>query len=410
MRAFTIKTIYSEETVKLAYRDGSVEDNRAFVEYSSARLYTTDNVIVASGPGRKLDELTNRVLKLTRLFGLSLDAELPDQDFYKGSACFNKPVSLDDALETIKTTCRELVSKGLGCEAVFVNRWLRIKHNVEEYGVEAEEERWLSELYVYSYAIHMGQLLSTGLSYVFIDKQIASSEEIVERTQYKLMNQAKARRFNPIYSGSWVVVLKNNAACSLYHEIAHLLEADEPIRIGLNTRIGYGIKIYEDPFYPGPLRRLFDDEAYPAWRRVLVEDGFVVDYLRSRLCSGESKAGNGRGLFTKPKSMYHQLVVKPGDWSLDEVENEFKKIIIVEDVVKAEAYDGLIKLFPEVAVLKDRDRVQPIKSIELAVPVNQLEKSILGLGETIYTRFSYEKNQPIYEAAPLTIIEMRVRS
>ncbi|MEM4433060.1 MAG: metallopeptidase TldD-related protein [Desulfurococcaceae archaeon] len=410
MKAFIIKSAIVEETLEVAYRDGSIEDNRFASEYSSVKLYTPYSVVVASAQGKKFDELESIVMKHARTFGVSINVELPEQNFYKGSVSFNNPVEYDDALEIIRKICSELKSKGFGCESIFIIRRSRVKHIVEEYGVEAIEDRWLNELYVYSYAIHAGQLLSTGLNYVFMDKHVDISEDIVEKIQYMLMNQAKARRFNPVYSGPWIVVLKNDAACSLYHEIAHLLEADEPLKIGLNTRIGDGIRIYEDPFYPGPLRRLFDDEVYPAWRRTLIEDGFVVDYLRSRLCVDESKAGNGRGLFTKPKSMYHQLVVKPGDWSLDEAENEFKKIIVVENIIKAETYNGLIRIFPEIAVLKDKERVQPVKSLEVAVPIAQLNKSIIGLGEEIYTRFSYEKNLPIYDVAPLTIIEMRVRS
>lgn len=409
LSGFLIKTNYKEESVELAYRDGSVEENRSSVDYDIARLYTSGNIVIVSSPSWEAEKLVERASRLAEYFRINGESDLFEKDFYKGSVSFNKPVSLDEALELIKKICSELRSKGLGCEAVFINRRWRIRHVIDDYGIEAEEDRWLNELYIYSYAIHMGQLLSTGINYVFIDRLMDVSEESSQGIYYSLLKQARAKRFNPIYSGSWIVVLKKNAACALYHELAHLLEADEPIKLGLNAKISDMIKMYEDPFYPGPLRRLFDDEVYPAWRRMLIDDGLVVDYLRNRLCSDDSKPGNGRGLFVKPKAMYHQLIVKSGDWGSDEIEDEFKRFIVVEEIVKAEVYDGLIKLLPEMGVLKDKDKVQPIKHFELALPINQLDRSIIGLGEEIYTRFSYEKNQPIYEVTPLSIIEMRVR-
>lgn len=410
MTALLIKTTYREERVELSYRDDSVEENRSVFDYSIARLYTSGRFIVVSSAGRNRDDVVKRALRFAEESRFAGRLKIDEQNFYKGSACFNKPVSVDDALDLMKKVCSELRSKGLQCEAVFVTRRALVRHFVEDYGAEAEEERWLNELDIYVYTINMGQLLSTSIKYVFMDKLRDVSEEASQNISYALLKQAEARRFNPMFSGSWIVVLKRNAACSLYHELAHLFEADKPLKICLNTKIGEAIKIYEDPFYPGPLQRLFDDEVYPAWRRVLVDNGVVVDYLRTRLSINGSRPGNGRGLFTKPKAMYHQLIVKPGDWSADEIDQEFKRLILVEEITKTELHNGFIRFTPEYGFLKINDQVQPIKHFELAIPINQLSRLITGLGEDIYTRFSYERGQPLYEVAPLTIIEMRVIS
>ena len=256
----------------------------------------------------------------------------------------------------------------------------------------------------------MGTLLSTGkvLAMGKLRELFKEIERMVKNLYEKLLIQARTRRFNPIHTGHWKTLLMGDATCAFYHEITHLLQADEPVKLQLNTEIGGDLRIVEDPFYEGPLQRVFDDELYPAWRRVLIDDGVVVDYLRTRLTSRGSKPGNGRGLFTRPKPLYYQLIVKPGDWSFDEVFEEFKRLLVVEDIIKAELHGGYIRIVPETAYVYEKGNWTPVKNLNIQIPVSQLSKSLIGMTRNLYMRYSYEKNHPIYEVAPATILESRV--
>ena len=405
----TLWSRYSEETVEVAYRSGSFEVNRYSGAYSIGRLYSGRGFRVVSCAGECRDWAKSLLARLART-GDRTSTSVYCSDFYKGDFTIGSRTHLEEALAIAERTGKLLRDYGLSSEVILVSRHVRVEHSVEEYGVEARENRWLHELYINAYTLYMGSLLSTGFALASTTPKSlnADIERIINRISERIKLQARARRFNPVHVGSWRVLLSGDAACAFFHEIAHLLEADEPVKLGLDTNLGGGLKVIEDPFYPGPLQRVFDDEVYPAWRRTLVDDGVVVDYLRSRLTSGNSRPGNGRGLFTRPKPMYYQLVVSPGDWGLDEVFEEVRRLIAIDSIVKAELYQGYIRIVPEYGVFYEKGSSTPIKGFEVLVPVSRLSSLLIGLTRSRSERYSYEKNMNIYEVAPAVVLEARI--
>lgn len=410
LHGFTIDSSYSENTVEVAYRNGSFEWNRYGGVFFSRRIYGEGFIRIYSGTDRGEVEKHS---KLSYVFPVKERFNIYCKEFYGGGVNVGEPGEPDQYFELVKNLASRLVDSGLKTEVVLVSRTIRVEHNVLEHNVAAFENRFLHELHVYVYNVYMGRLVSSGELVVSnkLRDLLDESDSLADRLLDKLKTMVYARSFNPVHTGRWVVLLKGASACAFYHEVAHLLENDEPVKLPLNYEFNVDLKIVEDPFYAGPLQRLFDDEVYPAWRRTLVDAGVVVDYLRTRIdCNEEFKPGNARGLFVKPKAMYHQLVVKPGDWSVEEVLDEFKRLIIAKDVVKAELYGNYISIYPEASYIYDKGRWMPVRNALIRIPVTQLNRLLIGLTNDVNVRYSFEKSNPIYETTPSTVLEAQVLS
>lgn len=403
--SITIESTYYEESVEVAYRGGGFEWNTNSNRYFSKRIYSDGFIRVYSGVNREdVENHAKVVIQPVYSTELSVNCD----EFYNGGFSVGEPCSDGERIELMKNVISRLINTGLRTETILVSRLMEVEHNVVEYGVHASEKRFIHELYLYLYGVHMGRLISVGELIVSnkLSEVLGKLDDAVDKLFSKVKTLIYAKSFNPINIGKWVVLLSGDSACAFYHEVAHLLESDEPVKLPLNYEFNVDLKVIEDPFTAGPLQRLFDDEVYPAWRRTLIDKGIVVDYLRTRLTSDkEHKPGNARGLFIKPKPMYHQLVVKPGDWSIDEALEEFKKMIVVRDIVKAELYGNYITIYPEDAYIYDKERWMPVRNLLIRIPVHQLNRVIVGLTNEVNVRYSFERNHPVYEAAPSTIIE-----
>lgn len=407
VKPLLMKTNYSDYSFELARRGDSTEENFYHGDYVVYRVYAGREVYVYSST-REREHLVKQSVEKTLNLNTETSAFL--EAFYTGGFSAGREMSVEEARELVEIAYRELQAHGLNGEVVLVSHHTRVEHVVEDYGARASEERWVHELYLYPYVLYMGRL-------VVASKLIASNDpkyileavgNTVENLAKKVELQVRARNLSPVSAGKWTTLLLGDSACALYHEVAHLLQADEPVKLPIDTEVKEGLSIVEDPYYPGPLQRVFDDEMYPAWRRTLVDSGVVVDYLRTRLTSGDSKPGNARGLFTKPKPLYHQLVVKPGDWRVDEVLEEFKRLIVVEDVVKAELYGGYVDVIPEHALLCENTECKPIRGFTLRIPFTKLSNTIVGLTRSTSARYSYERSEPVFEVTPSTIVNSRV--
>lgn len=402
-----LKTYYREETLEIAYRGDSFETNIYSGDYVSYRIYLGGGIRVFSSPLNQEHRIKPFIDKYR---GIVVDKLSFEYKFYNGRYSIGREIDIDTAKEITGIIWEKFREYGLNSEIIIVSRHTITKHLVEDYNVEAIDDRWIHELYIYPYTIYMGRLVSSGKLIAFNDPGILKKEidNIIKSMVRKIEIQLKTRRFNPVYTGRWKTILAGDSACVFYHELTHLLQADEPVKLPLEKEIGGELNIVEDPFYPGLLQRVFDDELYPGWRRTLVEDGVVIDYLRNRLTSQDSKPGNGRGIFTKPKPLYHQLIVKPGDWSIDEALEEFKKIIYVEDILKAELYENYIAIIPENGLVYENNKWIPVRGFIIRIPVDQLNNVLIGVTKTINMRYGFEKNNPVYEVAPSTILEARI--
>ena len=406
-KPLVIKTTYTDEAFQVANRGDSVEVNFYRGDYVAYRAYVGKSIRVYSSTAEKEHLITPLVEKVS---GIDTDVEAAAEEFYRGEFSAGREMSVDYAEEIVEMLSNEFRARGLQAEVILVSHHEVVEHVVKDYEARAREERWLHELYVYPYALQMGHLASSSKLLASSDPKhlVGKLENLVETLVEKISLQLNARAFNPLNVGKWTTLLSGDAACAFYHELAHLLQADEPIKLPIDAETKEGVVMVEDPFYPGPLQRVFDDEQYPAWRRVLLDNGVVVDYLRTRLTSNGSKPGNARGLFTKPKPMHHQLVVKPGDWRVREVFEEFERLIVVENIAKAEMHGNYVDVIPEHALICEKEKCTPVRGFALKIPIVKLSDVLIGLTRDINSRYSYEKSTPLYEVAPSTIVNSRV--
>ncbi len=407
--SFTDRVHYYENVVEVALRDGCFETNRSSNSIKAVRSYVEGCFSVASSTDEDYEVLKSKLLKAPR--HLCRGEKWFNENLSRGEFSVGEEVGEDELRALAEVTYEMLVEKGVKGEVIASHRKARVEHFVEEHDVIAVERRTITELYIYPYTLMYGALASTGsLTAALRVKSIYDElTGIVEGLVNNLRHQLIAKRFNPMYGGHWKVILSGEASPAVFHELAHLLQGDEPVKLKIGINLGEKINIVEDPFHPGPLQRVFDDELYPAWRRTLVEDGSIVDYLHTRMTVfNEAKPGNARGLFTRSKPLHHQLIVKKGDWSIDEMIDVAKRALIVRSIARAEVGRDYIRLIPEAAVVSERDKLTPTKALEVLIPLGRLGSVFIGLAKDRNARYAYEKQQPVYEVAPTILVEARI--
>lgn len=405
------KITYSEEVYEVAFRSGVIESNMSSQKVLGVRIYRNGCLRVYSSTKAKTH---NELLKTMHMVKEECIGSVPwyDRCYFNGRAFFGKPSSQTDLYQLVRSTAKTLGSEGFNVEVIGLARRSIVEIESTTTSARGVEERYTYELYVYPYTMYMGRLLSTGFFFAgeSIEDLYARIESVVEESRAVMASMLRARRLNPAYSGKWFVVLTGEASPAFYHEITHLLQGDEPVKLRKGTLLSQELSISENPFYQGPLKHLFDDELYPSWRRRLVEKGVVVDYLHTRTtCQGmECKPGNARGLFTRSKPLHHQLVVGRGTWDFEEMLLESRRSIVVSKIIKSEIDGEYIRIKPEIAWVAEKDKLVPVRISEVAVPVSKLGEVIVGLGKKFSDRVSYEKNHLVYEVAPETLLEARV--
>ncbi len=400
--------LYSEEVVEVSYRSGCFEFNHVVNSVRCVRVFDRGCLGVASSSRLGFDKLYSIALKSTS--NCRDRVEWFDRDYYSGSVSVGVDRGWDVLYDVVRSVVDYFSSMGVGCEVVGVYKKLRREHSVVSHSVEAVEDRVLYEVYMYSYTVFYGRPLSTGLLIGSNNpSRLARVFDEIGELYNILIGQARARQLNPVYTGRWHVVFTRDSAPTLYHELVHLLQSTSLKKLPIGYRIKEGLNIIENPFYPGPLQRVFDDELYPGWKRVLIEDGVVVDYLCTRTTiRDKEKPGNARGLFTRPIPLHYQLVVSRGDWGFDEMLFESRRSIVVGGVVEAHVYGGYIRIIPEVAWVAEKDKLQPVRVNEILIPLNKLNEVFIGFGKRLYSRYGFEKGFEVYEVAPETLVEARV--
>lgn len=407
--SFNDRVHYCENVVEVALRDGCFEINRSTNSIKAIRSYVEGCFSVASSTDEDYEVLKSKLLKAPK--HLCRGETWFNETLSSGEFSVGEEVYEDDLKALTEVTYEMLVERGVKGEVIASHRRVRVEHFVEEYNVTAVERRAITELYIYPYTLMYGALASTGLLTATLRVRSIYDEltNIIDSLVNNLRHQLIAKRLNPMYSGHWKIILSGEASPAVFHELAHLLQGDEPVKLKIGMNLGEKVNMIEDPFHPGPLQRVFDDELYPAWRRTLIEDGRIVDYLHTRMTVfNEAKPGNARGLFTRSKPLHHQLIVKKGDWSIDEMIDVAKRALIVRSIARAEVSRDYIRLIPEAAVVSERDKLTPTKALEILIPLGRLDAVFIGLGKDRNARYTYEKQQPLYEVAPTILVEARV--
>ncbi len=404
---------YMEEIYEVSIRNGSIEINHAKNTINGRRILDKNLIVISSNTPEPVNykqyslwakEISKRIKSLEKSRWLN-------GNYYRGSVVIGSDNGVEPLIEIVKYTYEQLLDKGLKAEVIGVLKKIRRKHKIFINNGEAIEDRYLYELYIYPYTIFYGKILSS--SKLIADNNVkglyGKVDKALDDIYRDIVLKSKSKRLNPIYTGKWHVILSGEASPIIYHEIIHLLQGDEPLKLPRGYRFEAELIIIEDPFHKGPLQRLFDDEVYPAWRRVLTEKGEVVDYLHTRTTVQEgSKPGNARGLFTRSKPLHHQLIVKPGDWSIEEMMIESRKSIIVESVAEAHIHNRYIRIIPETCLVSKKDRVEPVFIGEILIPIDKLNQIFIGISKNIFNRYTFEKGFEVYEEAPATLIYGRI--
>ncbi len=402
--------VYREHIIEISSRGKSIEHNEYTNTIYGVRVLKNNCLSIAS---------STTISDFNKLYEIALlntshcvdKVNWYNDKYYSGHIKIGKENNCSSLREIVLYINRLFQEKELDSEVIGVCKRVSKEISVKTTNAVAKEYRVLYELYLYPYTLYMGRLVSSGA--IIAGNSINEVWRYVEDSMHNLVNnivgQARAKTFNPAYTGRWHVVLTGDASAAFFHEIAHLLKANEYLRLPLGYRFSERVTITVDPFHKGPLQRVFDDEVYPSSRRTLVEDGAVVDYMHTRTtCNRECRPGNARGLFTMSIPFYTQLIVKRGDWSIDEMLFESRRSIVVNSIAEVQIWRNYIRFLPENSWIAYKDKLEPVYVNEILIPIQKLNEVIIGLGREINRRYSFEKNYEIYEETPSVLIEARI--
>ncbi len=405
---------YREEVYEISLRNGSIEINNARNNINGQRILNDNNILIITSSNsdpKYYKQYMSWARNISKKIRLREKIKWFHKEYYKGSVTVGSDDGIEPLIELVKYTYKQLLDKGLKSEVIGIFKKIHREHKIIIDNGEAVEDRILYELYIYPYTIHYGRVLSS--SKLIGDNNVKGLYNKLDKglddIYRDIILKSRSKRLNPVYTGKWNVILTKESAPVIYHEIIHLLQGDEPFKLPLGYRFEADITIIEDPFYRGPLQRLFDDEVYPAWKRTLVEKGLVIDYLHTRTTVYEGiRPGNARGLFTRSKPLHYQLIIKPGDWSIEEMIIESRKSIIVESIAEAHIHSRYIRIIPETCLVSKKDRVEPVFVGEILIPIDKLNQIFIGTSKNIFNRYTFEKGFEVYEEAPATLIYGRV--
>jgi len=408
----------SEDVVQIAFRDESLEINTYYNNIYGYRI-NVDGCwrIVSSNRYDKnlVDKLKHLVLSGTT----ESCGDLADAHLYKGYIEIGKEFpSVEDVSKIVKDQCQEIKGYNANrCEALVTMRTVNrtIERNEGDVAQElkrvVEVEIGLVGKTVYgstSFASHFGSLIAYDQKNVmkFIESMFRIATD-------KITVAGRLKPIKPYLYGRATVILDYVASAALFHEISHLLDASY---IYGQKILGYRlfpeyVEVYDEPMYiESPTLRLFDDEGVAAKKRLLIENGRVVDLHHTRTTAAilNSEPGSAYGLFHRPVPYHTTLVIRPGDWKFDEMVEDTRRGFYVGGVVMATLEEGTIRLIPEYGYLiEDGELREAVKIRELRLSINML-KTLNAVARDIRIRTSYEKTWLVAEAAPTIRLEAYV--
>jgi len=412
---------YSENTIEIAYRRGSLE-----VNYSNPTVYALRLMknfkwyIKSSTDPKRLIEDASAYVRFIEYAKYARDKNYSRPNIYnkylavgKYSLVNSKGIDENKGIDILQSL-RNIVydySKGVAdLECILIHSLIR--RSITPYATfsTALEEKSIIELYI-NIIYNGGFSVISSDSIGFLGGLEDITLSMLRKRVIKLVERAKAlqraQRLGVLDRGlKHNVVLDPTCSASLFHEVVHLLEADSPSKIKLGTKIfSDEVTLTDDPTLPwGYASSLFDDECVVTKPKRLIENGYVVDYLHIIETANppENYPGNARGLFHKPKALQSNIIVRPGDWKVDEMVKEARRGFYVEGLIRAEIDNyGNITIIPEVAWSIEKGELKrAVKISYLKLSLANLRKAIIGLGREVQCRVSYEKTHRVSEYAP----------
>lgn len=409
--------VYSIEENEVAYRNNSLEENTIKNTVYALRAFNKGVWSIKSTQNlRMLDKILDYVI----LEAKRLSAKTKPKEWYRIENPVKGKFHIGGLKKFSQSLARELAEtlgdriKDKGCEEseVIITCSSTLKEYVSSEEANAVENKYTTEIALYAVAYGYrrgvaGEII--GFSGVINDISEKILFNIADNAARRARNIAYAKQLHPLKRGlKWDVVFDHVAAGAIFHELAHLLEADVThLKIKIPSRITtVNLTIIDDPTIPwGYGSYAFDDEGVYAKRTTLIEGGEIVSLIHTRLTSktwGVKPTGNARGIFHKPKALMSNIVVKPSDWTLQELIEETKEGIYVEGLVKADiSSEGIITLVPEACWIIKRGELEDavmVNYIKLQIPkhLNMIE----GIGRELKQRISIEKGHKVSEFSP----------
>ena len=228
---------------------------------------------------------------------------------------------------------------------------------------------------------------------------------IVDKLAHRAANQLQASQLPPLERGKhFKVVLDCEAAGTLAHEVAHLLEGGGWVKKLVGLDLAEDVAVIDDPTLPNGYGSFtWDSEGVRGRRKVLLSRD-EVSAIHTRLTASDGReAGNARGERVMPTPMMSNVYFKSSDWKVDEMIQDMRSGIYVEGVVRCDVdvSDGTFELIPEIAyMVENKELKTPLKQIRLRGNIVTILKRIDAVGRLIQLRPNMEKGCRVSEGGP----------
>ena len=401
---------YQERVVNAAWRGGSVETNESRSSVRGVRVLGESGwTIYSTTEQLRWEQLEERIKAIAQAIGRERARKPAHVPLHTGRVVLGRPTSepVAECLRVTSIARSILQEKGLTGEIIVV--YSETQRTIIHTEGASQEEKTMSELYIFAEARVEGARYvgSSSAAWLGSPAQISAKdiEVLVEKAARRSVGAMRAKKISPLERGAKTVIFAEEASAAFFHELAHMLEADNPEHIKPGTLVSTtSLQIKDDPFSEAsPASMVFDDEAVPTRKRSLIEDGVVVGLLHTRETASiyGDHPGSARGLFHKPKAMHTTLVIGGGDWREGEIVEETRDGILVDGVVRAELYGGIVRLVPEEAWIVSKGEVrEPVRIEEVRIPLIKALTSIDAVGRRKHLRVSYEKKYVVAEKSP----------
>ncbi|MEM3891766.1 MAG: TldD/PmbA family protein [Nitrososphaerales archaeon] len=402
-----------ESSWQLALREESFENIRGVEEFITCRAAQHGYGVASS---TKVDEGSIKSIialaqKLSRLQKESVNLAPVDIEYGRRRHLCAKVFEEDEAatlLTQIRSELKEKLGSSYARSEIVISHSIIRSHLVTCEGTDVYEEVPLTDIVIYlaSRGFRTGYASSIvgglGGFEVFASKDWG---KIIEELAVRAVNQLQTTLLPPLLRGRHLkVVLNEEAAGALAHEVAHLLESRAWVNKMMGLDIAEDVKVVDDPTLPtGYGSFAWDCEGVSGRRKVLLSRDEVKG-LHTRLTTSDGReAGNARGERTLPTPSMSNIFFASSDWRFDEMIQDMRSGIYAEGVVRADIdlSDGTFELIPEIAYLvEDKELKKPIRWLRLRGELTTILKRIDAVGRVVRLRPNFEKGSRISEGGP----------
>jgi len=412
MRVLKQRVLLELDEVLIAFRGGSVEVNESRARVEGYRLCVEGCWAIVSSQGsaprREALERLEKSLRLRAEQGKC--PGLPDSwDEFSGHVEFGKDLDdYDSVVELVAGLCHEVeeLEPSVVCEAVVMVR--RRRRCIESEHSRAEETKRIVEV-TFSLAKRGAGAVGATSFRALVPMNARDVHQLIEECYREALERLRrastVKSLSVLERGKACLVLDSEAAGALFHEVSHLLDPHIGGSLLRGSKIAVPeIQLVDDPtLVYAPSLRFFDDEGVRCRRRVLIEDGTVVE-LHSTLATSRisgSEPGSAHGLFTTPIPFHTTLVVEGGDWKDSEILEETRRGFLIGGAAMATLEGGWIRIVPQYVFRIDRgELVEALRVRSVRIPLQAL-KTIDAVGRERRMRCSYEKEWLVTEISPM---------